>query len=93
LKAPVPGSSDLNFTAGETVANFTPLGMYQTTPQGLDVRNGFGSTNVILDIDGYYGPLVTGLVPPGPIVPVTTREPSAQETGPTVSSSPSVAST
>ena len=48
----MPGSSNLNFSAGQVTANLVvvPLG-----PAGLvSVYNAFGSTHVIADVVGYY---------------------------------------
>jgi len=85
LNASIPSSSDLNFTAGETVANATPLGMYPSIPEGFDILNENGSTDVILDVDGIYG-APTGNLVTCPCVPTTTREPRAAVVGPRVSS-------
>lgn len=93
LNAPIPASSDLNFTRSETVANFTPIGMSNTSPQGFNVLNGPGSTDVILDVSGYYGGPTLGLVPPGGLsTPVVRWEPRAASVAPRISSSPRVAS-
>ncbi|MDH6576320.1 PKD domain-containing protein [Kitasatospora sp. MAP5-34] len=49
---PQPGTSDLNFTAGQTVAN------HVTTPLGADgafsIANHTGTTDVIADLSGYF---------------------------------------
>jgi hypothetical protein len=76
----IPLASDLNFTSGQTVANMTPLVIPPAgPPQAFNVYNGFGFTDVILDISGYYGPITNGLVATGGpgTMPVTTQEPSA----------------
>ena len=48
----MPGSSNLNFSAGQVTANLVvvPLG-----PDGrVSMYNAFGSTHVIADVVGYY---------------------------------------
>jgi chitodextrinase len=48
-----PGSSDLNFTAGQTVPN---LVVVKLSANGqIDIFNAFGTTNVIVDVVGWYG--------------------------------------
>ncbi len=48
-----PGTSDLNFVAGLTVPN---LVVVQVGSIGkIDVYNAFGSTNVVVDVMGWYG--------------------------------------
>ncbi|KOV37121.1 hypothetical protein ADK60_05300 [Streptomyces sp. XY431] len=54
-----PATSTLNFTAGETVSNMvtvavTPRGA-DTSPQ-INVYNNAGTTDVVVDILGYYAP-------------------------------------
>jgi hypothetical protein len=50
--SPQPLASDLNWTAGITVPN---LGVVKLGPNGkLDLYNAAGSTDVILDVVGYY---------------------------------------
>jgi hypothetical protein len=48
-----PNASDLNFTAGETVANLDIVG---TVESGVTVSNAAGSVNVIVDVAGWYTP-------------------------------------
>ncbi len=48
-----PTSSDLNFTAGQTVPN---LVVVKLSANGqIDIFNAFGTTNVIVDVVGWYG--------------------------------------
>jgi hypothetical protein len=48
-----PISSDLNFTAGQTVPN---LVVVKLSANGqIDIFNAFGTTNVIVDVVGWYG--------------------------------------
>ncbi len=48
-----PVSSDLNFTAGQTVPN---LVVVKLSANGqIDIFNAFGTTNVIVDVVGWYG--------------------------------------
>ena len=57
-----PTASNLNFTAGETVPNrvIVPL-----SPTGqLDLYNAAGSTNAIVDVDGYFSCAVSGYFAP-----------------------------
>ena len=53
-----PLVSNLNWTAGETVANLVvvPVG----TGGQVTIYNYTGSTNVIVDLEGYFGPEATG---------------------------------
>jgi hypothetical protein len=48
-----PDVSNLNFTAGNTVANLATVGVNQTTG-AISVFNKFGNTDVILDVLGWY---------------------------------------
>ncbi|AUG79766.1 hypothetical protein CFP65_5053 [Kitasatospora sp. MMS16-BH015] len=71
-----PGTSNLNFTAGQTVANQVVV------PIGADgkvaVYNHTGRTHVVADVFGYYGPSGSSLFTP--VVPtrlVDTRQSSA----------------
>ncbi len=48
-----PGTSDLNFVGGQTIPN---LVVVQVGSNGkVDVYNSFGSTNVVIDVMGWYG--------------------------------------
>ena len=55
-----PLASDLNFRPGQTVANMTVVMLPSDT--AFNVFNGAGYTDVILDLDGFYGPAIAGLV-------------------------------
>jgi PQQ-like domain len=48
-----PGTSDLNFIAGQTVPNLVIVQVGTTGK--IDVYNAFGSTNVLIDVMGWYG--------------------------------------
>ena len=62
-----PGTSDLNFTSGETIANAVTAGIGSGC--SVDVYNGSdGSANVIVDTDGYYLPDTSGQVENGILV-------------------------
>ncbi len=51
---PQPLASDLNDTTGQTIANLviTKLGL-----TGFDVYNAAGSADLVIDLNGYYGPI------------------------------------
>ena len=51
---PQPLASDLNFTTGQTIPNLviTKLG-----PAGFDVYNAAGYADLVIDLNGYYGPV------------------------------------
>ncbi len=48
-----PGTSDLNFVAGQTVPNLVVVQVGTTGK--IDVYNAFGSTDVVIDVMGWYG--------------------------------------
>jgi hypothetical protein len=48
-----PLSSDLNFTAGQTVPNLVVVKL--SASGQIDIFNAFGTTNVIVDVVGWYG--------------------------------------
>jgi hypothetical protein len=50
---PQPLASDVNFLAGQTVANRVIV-PYNTTTQTISVYNWAGSTDVVADLDGYF---------------------------------------
>lgn len=52
-----PFTSDLNFTRGLTVANLVVVGLGPNA--SFDIYNAAGSTDVIIDLVGFYGPLVS----------------------------------
>ncbi|MGW2572139.1 right-handed parallel beta-helix repeat-containing protein [Streptomyces sp. NPDC001537] len=71
----MPGVSNLNFTAGETVAN---LAVVPVTDGKVDIYNGSGGTvQVVADLEGYFGSAAAGAnqsyVPEGPDRIVDTR--------------------
>jgi hypothetical protein len=47
-----PGVSNLNFTAGETVANLATVSL--GSQGGVTVFNHAGTVNVVVDVEGYY---------------------------------------
>jgi len=48
-----PVSSDLNYVAGQTVPNLVVVKLSANSQ--IDIFNAFGSTNVIVDVVGWYG--------------------------------------
>ncbi|MFI7405675.1 right-handed parallel beta-helix repeat-containing protein [Streptomyces sp. NPDC049541] len=71
----MPGVSNLNFTASETVAN---LAVVPATDGKVDFYNGSGGTvQVVADLEGYFGSAAAGAnqtyVPDGPARIVDTR--------------------
>ncbi len=53
-----PLASNLNFTAGESVPNLVTVPL--SAAGAIDLYNASGSVNVIVDVDGYYGPGTAG---------------------------------
>jgi hypothetical protein len=49
----VPTASNLNFTANQTIANLAIVPVHGGT---VNIFNGFGTTQVVADIDGYFTP-------------------------------------
>ena len=65
-------TSDLNYGAGQTVANLVVVGTgYNGT---IDFYNVAGSADVIIDVVGYFGPVYTG-VPSTPAAPTYRARP------------------
>jgi hypothetical protein len=65
-----PLASDLNFSAGETIANFTTVDLGASPESGFNAMvfyNAAGRVNLIADVDGYYGPGVAGAPFSGPV--------------------------
>jgi FG-GAP-like repeat/FG-GAP repeat len=65
-----PLASDLNFTAGETIANFTTVDLGASPDSGytaMVIYNAAGRVDVIADLDGYYGPGVPAPPAAGPV--------------------------
>lgn len=53
-----PSSSNLNYVAGQTVANLVTV---KVGPNGtLQIANAFGTAHLIIDAVGYYGPPYSG---------------------------------
>ena len=50
-----PLASDVNFLAGQTIANRVIV-PYNSTTQTISVYNWAGSTDVVADLDGYFSP-------------------------------------
>jgi hypothetical protein len=57
---PMPLASDLNWVAGQTVANLTPV---VTSTTGFEVFNLQGSTDVVIDVEGSFSAAVKPLTP------------------------------
>jgi hypothetical protein len=55
--APQPLASNVNFLAGQTIANRVIV-PYNSTTQTISVYNWAGSTDVVADLDGYFSPAV-----------------------------------
>jgi hypothetical protein len=56
-----PHASDLNFSAGETIANFTTVELGPSPESGYSAvafYNAVGLVDVIADVDGFYGAVV-----------------------------------
>jgi uncharacterized protein YvpB len=49
-----PLASDLNYTIGQTIANLT---VTKLGPNGFDVYNAAGYADLVIDLNGYYGPV------------------------------------
>ena len=56
-----PGVSSINFTKGQTIANEVTV---PVTDGKVDVWNGFGATQFVVDLEGYYTPSAPSYVPP-----------------------------
>ena len=57
-----PHASDLNFSAGETIANFTTVELGPSPQSGytaMVLYSPVGYVDVIVDVDGFYGPAVS----------------------------------
>ena len=52
--APQPLASDLNYTTGQTIPN---LVIARLGPGGFDLYNAAGYADVVIDLNGYYGPI------------------------------------
>jgi hypothetical protein len=61
-----PATSNINFTAGETVANLVTVPL--STAGGITVSNFAGTTAVDVDVEGYYSAASAGLY--NPVSPV-----------------------
>jgi hypothetical protein len=66
-----PGTSNLNFTKGETIANLVvvPVG----ADGKVDFYNVAGSVNLVADLSGYYSAAGAGFAPLGPVRVMDTR--------------------
>jgi hypothetical protein len=51
-----PGTSDLNYTTGQTVANLVPAEL--SGAGKLDLYNILGTPQLVIDLYGYYGPVL-----------------------------------
>jgi hypothetical protein len=67
---PPPHTSDLNFTAGEAIANFTTVYLGPSPESGYNAivfYNAVGYVDLIADVYGYYGPGVPAPPVSGPL--------------------------
>ena len=67
---PVPFASTVNFIAGQTIANEATITLGNNGVPGgsndyVSILNYIGSTDVVVDIQGYYAPTGRGSVTPG----------------------------
>ncbi|MFB6614395.1 hypothetical protein ACIGFK_11555 [Streptomyces sp. NPDC085524] len=78
---PVPASSNLNFTAGQTIANSVIVPV--SADGKISVFNGaWAATDVVVDVVGYYSPGSTGaFMPIDPQRMFDTREPNTPFSG------------
>jgi hypothetical protein len=77
-----PTASNLNFSAGTTVANAVTVGL--GSDGSIDLFNYAGTTHVLVDIAGWYGPSAgTGLANLAPIRAIDTRAGKAARITPT----------
>jgi hypothetical protein len=72
-QTPPPLASDLNFRPGQTVANMTVVRVMDT--MAFDIYNGAGYTDIVVDVDGVYGPVIAPLA--STFTPAGTAEPRA----------------
>ena len=70
-----PTASDVNYRAGQTVANLTPATL-TTINETFDVYAGGASTDVILDAEGYYSNVPSGTCSVGQTV-IVVNEPGS----------------
>ncbi len=64
--APFPTTSTLSYTGGQTLANAAVVGL--GAGGAISVAAGVSGTDLVIDVNGYYGPgVVTSLVGPGPV--------------------------
>src|SRR6266851_3539827 len=62
-----PNASNLNWVAGETVANLASVGL--SAGGDVTIFNGLGSADAVVDLEGYFAPAVGGSTA-GQFVPV-----------------------
>jgi hypothetical protein len=58
-----PTASDLNFISGDVVPNLVVVKLGPAPASQFDTYNPTGSTNVVYDLDGYYGAIVAAPPP------------------------------
>jgi hypothetical protein len=77
-----PTASNLNFTAGETIANLVTVPVL--SDGYVDFYNNAGSTDLVADLEGYYTTSGTGslYVPAGPVRVLDTRNGTGGYTAP-----------
>lgn len=65
--SPRPSTTDLNFTAGQTIDNLIIVPLLEPSTN-INIYNGFGSTDALVDLVGYYslgpGSTFSPLAPP-----------------------------
>ncbi|MFD7257308.1 hypothetical protein ACFV9H_06510, partial [Streptomyces sp. NPDC059874] len=75
---PVPQSSSLNFTAGQIVPNLVTV---PVTNGKVDLRNAFGSVDLIADVSGYYAATGSNFSAAGPVRLLDTRDGTGARAG------------
>jgi hypothetical protein len=58
--SPAPLASDLNWTAGETIANLVTVSLGPSGDVTASIAPNLGSADLIIDLEGYYGPNSAG---------------------------------
>jgi hypothetical protein len=80
-----PLASDLNFRAGETIANLTTVDLGPSPESGYSAvvfYNAAGHVDVIADVDGYYGPVLPAPPAAAPVGLETSRNGSQPAVAP-----------
>ncbi len=58
--SPVPATSTLNFSAGQTVANLVVAGLSSSGQIQVSIGGSSGSAQVVIDVEGYFAPASLG---------------------------------